>query len=273
MSFTHRVSRRHALCAAAAAALPVNAAPRAVTIGMATNEFRRHTNSALARELREAGIHTIQLFLTQVDSSYWKYCVRSDFAGLTPERSAEIADIYRTAGLHIHSIGVYINMIHADEAERKANLAYFDTMMKVGSYMGVRMFATEAGNYRPEGPPPKTNLTPYEWQEGVWRMMVATGKELARIADAHDATVMLEPGSQGFLATAKRTRQFLEALTGDKSKDLKLIGQFGVGFYSSFIVAEKVTLITRRAGLGPEHGVRWESAGQGEYVIETVERK
>jgi molecular chaperone HtpG len=68
------------------------------------------------------------------------------------------------------------------------------------------------------------------------------------------------------------TRQFLEALTGDKSKDLKLIGQFGVGFYSSFIVADKVTLTTRRAGLGPEHGVRWESTGEGEYVISTVEK-
>ncbi len=68
------------------------------------------------------------------------------------------------------------------------------------------------------------------------------------------------------------TRQFLTSLTGDKAKDLKLIGQFGVGFYSSFIIAEKVTLTTRRAGLGPEHGVRWESAGQGEYDIETVEK-
>jgi molecular chaperone HtpG len=68
------------------------------------------------------------------------------------------------------------------------------------------------------------------------------------------------------------TRQFLEALTGDRSKDLKLIGQFGVGFYSSFIIAEKVTLTTRRAGLGPEHGVRWESAGEGEYSIETIEK-
>ncbi|HEU5338950.1 MAG TPA: molecular chaperone HtpG, partial [Sulfuricaulis sp.] len=69
------------------------------------------------------------------------------------------------------------------------------------------------------------------------------------------------------------TRQFLDALTGDRSKDLKLIGQFGVGFYSSFIVADKVTLTTRRAGLGPEHGVRWESSGEGEYVIETIEKK
>ncbi len=68
------------------------------------------------------------------------------------------------------------------------------------------------------------------------------------------------------------TAQFFESLTGDQAKDAHLIGQFGVGFYSSFIVADKVTLTTRRAGLGTEHGVRWESAGEGEYSLETVER-
>ena len=68
------------------------------------------------------------------------------------------------------------------------------------------------------------------------------------------------------------TRQFLASLTGDQAKDTRLIGQFGVGFYSTFIVADKVTLITRRAGVGAEHGVRWESEGQGEYTLETVEK-
>ena len=68
------------------------------------------------------------------------------------------------------------------------------------------------------------------------------------------------------------TRQFLAALSGDRAKDARLIGQFGVGFYSAFIVADKVTLYTRRAGLGAEHGVRWESDGKGEYTIETVNR-
>jgi molecular chaperone HtpG len=68
------------------------------------------------------------------------------------------------------------------------------------------------------------------------------------------------------------TREFLERLTGDQARDAHLIGQFGVGFYSSFIVADRVTLITRRAGLTPEHGVRWESTGEGEYTIETVVR-
>jgi len=68
------------------------------------------------------------------------------------------------------------------------------------------------------------------------------------------------------------TRKFLENLSGDQAKDNALIGQFGVGFYSAFIVADKVTVETRRAGLGAEHGVRWESAGEGSYTIETVEK-
>ena len=68
------------------------------------------------------------------------------------------------------------------------------------------------------------------------------------------------------------THEFFQALTGDQQKDANIIGQFGVGFYSSFIVASRVTLTTRRAGLGPEHGVRWESDGRGEYTLETVEK-
>jgi len=67
------------------------------------------------------------------------------------------------------------------------------------------------------------------------------------------------------------TREFFNSLSGDKEKDAHLIGQFGVGFYSSSLVADKVSLTTRRAGLGREHGVRWESTGDGEYTLETVE--
>lgn len=68
------------------------------------------------------------------------------------------------------------------------------------------------------------------------------------------------------------TREFFNSLTGDQVKDAHLIGQFGVGFYSAFIIADRVTLITRRAGLTAEHGVRWESSGEGDYTLETVER-
>ncbi len=69
------------------------------------------------------------------------------------------------------------------------------------------------------------------------------------------------------------TREFFAQLTSDRAKDAHLIGQFGVGFYSSFIVADRVTLVTRRAGLTAEHGVRWESSGEGDYTVETVRKE
>ncbi|WP_133493017.1 molecular chaperone HtpG [Alcanivorax sp. 24] len=66
------------------------------------------------------------------------------------------------------------------------------------------------------------------------------------------------------------TEKFLASLTGDQKKDAQLIGQFGVGFYSAFIVADKVTVESRRAGDSAEQGVRWESDGQGEFSVETL---
>ncbi len=68
------------------------------------------------------------------------------------------------------------------------------------------------------------------------------------------------------------TRRFIEAMSGDQATDSALIGQFGVGFYSAYIVADKVTLLSRRAGLTAEHGVRWESDGRGSFTLETIER-
>lgn len=68
------------------------------------------------------------------------------------------------------------------------------------------------------------------------------------------------------------TREFFAHLSGDQQKDANLIGQFGVGFYSAFIVADKVTVLTRRAGEQADQGVRWESDGGGEFSIEMVEK-
>jgi len=69
------------------------------------------------------------------------------------------------------------------------------------------------------------------------------------------------------------TRQFFDSLTGDQSKDMELIGQFGVGFYSSFIVADEVTLISRQAGASADEAVRWVSDGEGSYTLEAVEKQ
>jgi molecular chaperone HtpG len=68
------------------------------------------------------------------------------------------------------------------------------------------------------------------------------------------------------------TRQFFESLTGDQSRDMELIGQFGVGFYSSFIVADQVTLTTRRAGAAADEAVQWISDGEGSYTLGNVDK-
>src|SRR5690606_16363927 len=66
------------------------------------------------------------------------------------------------------------------------------------------------------------------------------------------------------------TRRFLEAMGSEQKADARLIGQFGVGFYSAFVVADRVTVLTRRAGAAPEAGVKWESDGRGEYTLEAA---
>jgi molecular chaperone HtpG len=69
------------------------------------------------------------------------------------------------------------------------------------------------------------------------------------------------------------TREYFQQLAADRAQEANLIGQFGVGFYSAFIVADRVTLVTRRAGLTPDHGVQWESTGEGDYTVETVRKE
>jgi molecular chaperone HtpG len=68
------------------------------------------------------------------------------------------------------------------------------------------------------------------------------------------------------------TREFVNRLSGDQKADAQLIGQFGVGFYSGFIVADRITVESRRAGTKPEEGVRWSSAGAGDFEVETITR-
>ncbi len=83
--------------------------------------------------------------------------------------------------------------------------------------MGVRTFITEAGHYHPDGPAP---TVAYYFREDVWKRTVATVKELARIAGAHDATVLMEPYFQSFFASAKRTRVFLEEIGSPRIRAL-----------------------------------------------------
>lgn len=106
------------------------------------------------------------------------------------------------------------------------------------------------------------------------KIHIAFDKDLRTVTVTDNGIGMTRDEVQEHIGTIAKsgTKQFFEALTGDQAKDSELIGQFGVGFYSSFIVADKVTLTTRKAGAVVSEGVRWESEGQGDYTIETVEK-
>jgi sugar phosphate isomerase/epimerase len=194
------------------------AAPAKLKIGISTLGFPSLTNAALAKELSGAGIRLIQLFLAQTDSKFWRYNERADVSSLTPARCKEIAGVYREAGITIHSIGVYTNLIHPDPAERKANLDYFEAMMNIGGHMGVNSFISEAGHYLdPKEPEPRIA---HHFQDDVWVQMVATARQLAAIAERHQAKVLFEAFYRGFLASAKRLRMFLEEVQSPRIRAL-----------------------------------------------------
>jgi len=111
-------------------------------------------------------------------------------------------------------------------------------------------------------------------EEGPLQIRVSYDKNAGTITIADNGIGMSREEVIENIGTIAKsgTREFLRSLTGDQRKDAALIGQFGVGFYSSFIVAERVVLTTRRAGLEPGEAVRWASDGKGEYSLETIER-
>jgi molecular chaperone HtpG len=110
--------------------------------------------------------------------------------------------------------------------------------------------------------------------EGPLQIRVSYDKDAGTITVADNGIGMSRAEVIEHIGTIAKsgTREFFQALTGDQRKDATLIGQFGVGFYSSFIVADKVELTTRRAGLDADQGVRWTSDGRGAYTLETSER-
>ncbi|MBB2930974.1 molecular chaperone HtpG [Paraburkholderia silvatlantica] len=106
------------------------------------------------------------------------------------------------------------------------------------------------------------------------RIRVGVDKQARTITIDDNGIGMSHDEAVSNLGTIARsgTKEFFGKLSGDQQKDAALIGQFGVGFYSGFIVADKITVESRRAGLTAAEGVRWTSAGEGEFAVETIER-
>lgn len=109
---------------------------------------------------------------------------------------------------------------------------------------------------------------------GEFQIRVAFDKEAKTLTITDTGIGMTREEAISNLGTIARsgTKEFFSRLSGDQQKDANLIGQFGVGFYSAFIVADHVTVRTRRAGDKPAHGVEWSSNGDGQFSVATIER-
>ena len=108
--------------------------------------------------------------------------------------------------------------------------------------------------------------------DGELRVRVSADSEKGTVTIEDNGIGMTRDGVIEHLGTIAKsgTAEFFKNLSGDESKDSQLIGQFGVGFYSSFIVADKVTVRTRAAGHAADEAVQWESAGEGEFTVENI---
>ena len=109
--------------------------------------------------------------------------------------------------------------------------------------------------------------------DGELKVRVSFDPDARTVSVRDNGIGMTREETASNLGTIARSgsRQFFESLTGDSAKDTQLIGQFGVGFYSCFIVADRVTVTSRRAGRAAAEGVRWESSGEGKFTVETVD--
>ena len=134
----------------------------------------------------------MQLFLNQTDSRYWKYNGRSDVSSLSPQHAGPSPT--RIAPRALRSTAWASTPTSSIPTRTsKANLAYFEAMMQAGRAMGIRTLVTEAGHYLPDKPA----AVPYDFREDVWKTMVATGKQLAALAERNGVTVLFEAFYRG----------------------------------------------------------------------------
>ncbi|MEG2880698.1 MAG: ATP-binding protein, partial [Comamonas sp.] len=117
------------------------------------------------------------------------------------------------------------------------------------------------------------NTALYEDQPQL-EVRVSFDKQARTLTIADNGIGMSEQEAIEHLGTIAKsgTKDFMRKLSGDQKSDAQLIGQFGVGFYSGYIVADKITVESRRAGLPAEEGVRWVSGGTGEFEVEQITR-
>ncbi len=183
-------------------------------VGVVTRSFPEFSNAETAQFMAERGLLWTELCFSQTDSSYWVYNGRSDLSDMTDDRAAHIVRTYRDSGIEVSVLGVFTNLIEPDEAEREANLAYFERMIDIASATGIPAVATECGFI-----PGRRGINADTYEQDFDRIKASLSRLLAH-ADGRGVDVALEACVLDVVPSAKRARDLIAQLGSARLKVL-----------------------------------------------------
>jgi len=187
-----------------------------MNIGIVTLTFPKRTSEEAARIIAENGFRHVQLFFCHPDIDRWQYNGRPDVSHIKGAEAQRIIEPFRRRDIEVTALGVYTNPIEPDDAGWEANLAYFYEMMRIAQEMGIKVVITEGGHVRRDG----GEDLGATMSEASWERIIRFARRLAPRAEEHDVTVAFEPYFLTQLSSAKRTRDFLEAVDSDRIRVL-----------------------------------------------------
>jgi len=183
-------------------------------IGVTTRSFPELTNAETADFLCRNELASTELCFSQTDSSFWVYNGRSDLSEMTDDRSREIVASYRDRNIDVVSLGVFTNLIEPDDAERAANLAYYERMMQIAALNGIPCLPTECGFI------PGRRGVDADRFEAAFEILLDSLKRLAEKAEQYDVCVALEASVLDVVPSAKRAADLITQVGSNRIKIL-----------------------------------------------------
>ncbi len=185
-----------------------------MNIGVTTRSFPELTNVLTADSLSQNGFKSTELCFSQTDSDFWVYNGRSDLSEMTDDRSRKIVETYRSRGIDVVALGVFTNLIEPDEAERAANLAYYDRMMQLAALNGIPYLPTECGFIAG-----RRGIDAGTYEE-TFEILLDSLKRLAEKAEHYDVYVALEACVLDVVPSAKRAADLLAQVGSERIRIL-----------------------------------------------------
>ncbi len=185
-----------------------------IRIGVVSRSFPTLTHAEIAEQLKDAGAVSTELCLKSADTAYWVYNGRSDLSSLTDGKFAAIVALYREQGVEIPALGVFTNLIHPDDDERKRNLDYYERHMQLAAQNGIPFVPTECGFTEHQR---GVNANRYETD---FARLVDSLRDLCRRAEYHNVHIALETCVIDIVPSAKRARDLIAQVGSDRLRIL-----------------------------------------------------